>query len=88
MCCAAPTLRGIGLVDDPSAVSPGYMAETVWDGLDLIGYSVAVHYQSKDKQGDAIDRTIAYWQSRNMPYRTLRDGEVLVVDGDATEVVA
>jgi len=41
----------------------------------------------KGPQGDAIDRTIAFWKFRNIPYRTLRDGEVLVVDGRVTEVV-
>jgi dipeptidase E len=86
-CCAAPTLRGIELVDEPSATAQGYMIETIWEGLGLIDYSIAVHYGSEDGQGTAIERAIEYWKSQNMPYITLRDGEALVVDGDRPEVV-
>jgi dipeptidase E len=87
VCCATPTLRGIEIVDDPNAAPPGYMSETVGDGLGLINYNVAVHYGSQDAQGEAIERTIAYWKSQNMPYLTLSDGEVLVVDREKVEVV-
>ncbi len=87
VCCAAPTLRGIELVDDPSVAPPGYMRETVWDGLGLIDYNVAVHYGSQDAQGETVERTIAYWKSQGMPYLTLSDGEVLVVDHEKVEVV-
>jgi len=87
VCCAAPTLRGIELVDNPREVPKGYMNDTVWDGLGLIDHSIAVHYGSTGAQGAAIERTITYWQSHNMRYITLRDGEVLVVDGDRAEVV-
>lgn len=86
-CCAAPTLRGVEFVDDPGAVSPGYISEVVWDGLRLVDYSIGVHCGRKDAQGDAIERTIEYWKARNMPYVALRDGEVLVVDGEESEVV-
>lgn len=87
VCCAAPTLRGREFVDDPSDAPAGYTSETVWDGLGLIDYNVAVHDGSQDAQGEAIERVSAYWKSRNTPYRTLRDGEVLVIDRGSVEVV-
>ncbi len=88
VCCAGPTLRGVELVDDANALSAGYASETVWDGLGLIDHSVAVHYRSGSAESKRIERTIAYWKSQNMPYRTLRDGEALVIDGDRSEVVS
>jgi dipeptidase E len=87
VCCAAPTLRGVDLLDDPSAAPAGYLSETIWEGLGLIDYNVAVHYGSRGTQGEAIERTVAYWKSQNMSYLTLRDGEVLVADRDKVEVV-
>jgi dipeptidase E len=87
VCCASPTLRGIELVDDPSATADTYMIETVWEGLALVEHSIAVHYGSEDAQGEAIERTVAYWKSQNMTYLALRDGEALVVNGAKTEVV-
>ena len=76
-----PTLRGVEFVDDPTVTAAGYPGEPVWDGLGLIDYNVAVHYGSRGAQGKAIERTVAYWKSQNVPYLPLRDGEVLVVDG-------
>jgi peptidase E len=74
-------------VDDPAMTPAGYISEPVWEGLRLIDYNVAVHYGSQDAQGKAIERTVAYWKSQNVPYLTLRDREVLVVDGDKAEVM-
>jgi dipeptidase E len=86
-CCAAPTLRGIEFVDDPHADAEGYMIETLWDGLGLIDHCTAVHYKSSGAPGEGIDRAIAYWESQNIAYLTLRDGEAIVVDNDKTEVL-
>ncbi len=63
------------------------MHEAIWDGLGLISYNIAVHHQSKGAQGAAIERTLTYWQSHNIPYVTLREGEALLVDGNKAEVV-
>src|SRR5690606_10768500 len=43
---AAPTLRGIELIDDPAEVPAGYEAEPIWDGLGLIDYSIVPHFRS------------------------------------------
>ena len=86
-CCAAPTLRGIEFVDDPLADAGGYTVETLWDGLRLIDYCIAVHYGCQDAQGEGIERAIAYWKSQQTAYLTLRDGEAVVIDNNKTEVV-
>ena len=41
---ATPTLRGIHLVDPPAALAEGYPPEIIWDGLALVPYSIAPHY--------------------------------------------
>ncbi len=46
VCVITPTLHGAELVDDPTIVPEGYDEKFSWDGLRLINYNVAVHYQS------------------------------------------
>lgn len=79
-CVCAPTLHGLDLVDDVNAVhSP------LWDGLGLIDFSLAPHYGSRHPEANAIDRVVEHFRAHDMPYRTIADGEALVVrDGAVT----
>jgi len=86
-CCAAPSLRGIELVDDPSTVPECYSVQVIWDGLRLIDYHIAPHYQSAHSESVAIDNLIAFYQHQNLPYRALQDGEALIVDGNETSII-
>jgi dipeptidase E len=73
-CVCAPTLRGLELVDDVNAVhSP------MWAGLGLIDFSLAPHYGSPHPEAVAIDRVVDYFCAHDMPYRTISDGQALVV---------
>ncbi len=77
-CVCAPTLKGIDLLDDPEAVPVGYERETIWDGLSLIDYSIVPHYRS-DSDGSSATRTaVAYFVENNIPFRVLRDDEVII----------
>lgn len=75
---AAPTLRGIELIDDPAEVPAGYDPETVWDGLGLIDYAIVPHFRSPHPESAAAERAVRHMMSRGMRYRALRDGEVIV----------
>jgi dipeptidase E len=75
---AAPTLRGIELIDDPGEVPPGYDPEVVWDGLGLIDYSIVPHFRSPHPESAAAERAVRHMTGRGMRYRALRDGEVIV----------
>lgn len=75
---AAPTLRGIELIDDPDEVPAGYEAEVVWDGLGLIDYSIVPHFRSPHPESAAAERAVRHMMGRGMRYRALRDGEVIV----------
>ena len=81
-CVAAPTLRGAELVDDPSAVR-----EPIWDGLGLVDFSIAPHYRSPHPEAEPMERVVAHFEAHAMPYRTLRDGQAIVVNGDTTRLV-
>lgn len=73
-----PTLRGIHLVDPPEVVAQTYGTETLWDGLSLVPYCIAPHYDSPHPESGLIDHAIEYFRSHRMPFKALRDGEVIV----------
>jgi dipeptidase E len=83
----SPSLK-LEIVDDPIEVSEGYAPETLWDGLGLIDFAVAVHYDSDHPESALMDQEIAYYQKHNIPYKTLRDGEVIIKNGDSLEVLS
>jgi dipeptidase E len=84
---AAPDLHGLEIIDDPHDVPPGYAPEIVWDGLGLVEFAIAVHYKSDHRESPLTDKEIEYYEARGTPYRTLRDGEALVVQGSAMRIV-
>ncbi len=84
---ASGCLRGLELTDDPQDVPPGYDAAVVWDGLGFVPFALAVHFKSDHPESDSVDREIAFYEGNGIPYRTLRDGEVLIVHDGRERIV-
>jgi dipeptidase E len=78
ICVLSPTLHGLELVDDPNLISQGYDKEIIWDGLGIIDYSIAPHYKSDHPESGNIDKEVKYFIEHKMPFKTLRDGEVII----------
>jgi dipeptidase E len=79
-CVATPSLKGIDLMDEPERVTEGYDPAIVWEGLNLIGFHIVPHYDSAHPESEAADKVTMYMLDQAMPYRTMRDGDVLVRD--------
>ncbi len=79
---ATPTLQGVEFGDDPDVVPAGYPDEDLWDGLKLVPYSIVPHYES-DWEG--CERMIEVLEEDNIPYKTLNDHQVIVVNGGEDE---
>lgn len=77
-CVAAPTLRGVHLVDVPEASAEGYANGVIWDGLGLVPYSIAPHFKSNHSESGRVDAMVQYFVDNNMPFVALRDGEVII----------
>jgi dipeptidase E len=75
-----PTLRGIERVDPPDIIADGYDREVIWDGVGLVSYSLAPHYESNHPDARAIDAVVDYFIANHMPFRTLRDGDVILTE--------
>ena len=80
VCILGPTLRGIHLVDDPNQKPYGEQHPTIWEGLGIIDYVVAPHYKSNHPESEDIERVVQYFIESKVPYQTLRDGEVIIIE--------
>ena len=76
----APSMKGLELVDDPNIVPDGYKPEFSWDGLNILDYAVCVHYRSDHPESEMVEKEVEYYKENGTPYKTLRDGEVIVVN--------
>ena len=79
VCVLAPTLRGIELVDDPTVKPYGDDMETIFEGLNIIDYSIVPHYQSNHPESEKMETVVEYMKKNEIPFKTLKDGEVIVI---------
>lgn len=84
VCILAPSLHGIELVDPTDELAEGYDMDIVWDGLGILEYAVAPHYKSDHPESADIDKCVDYFKEKQISYKTLRDGEAIVIN-DSTE---
>jgi dipeptidase E len=80
-------LKGLEIIDDPRDVPAGYDAEIVWEGLGLIPFAIAVHFKSDHSESESVDREIVFYEANRIPYRTLRDGEALIIHDHTERIV-
>lgn len=78
-CVLSQTLKGYDIVDDPNLRTFGDY-ETMWEGLGIIDWQFAPHFDSDHHESDDVNKEIAYYEEHNMPYKKLRDGEVLIFE--------
>lgn len=86
-CVAGSGLRGIDLMDEPGEVAAGYDPAPIYDGLALVDFVIVPHFASDHPEADAATVAAAWLAERDIPHRTLRDGEAIVRVGEAMEVV-
>jgi dipeptidase E len=79
LCVISPTLDGVELVDDVNAVADGYDSDTIWDGYNLIDFYPIVHYKSDHPESELVDKELEYVKSKNRKFKTLRDGESIII---------
>ena len=77
-CVLAHSLKGIELADEPEKVTEVYGKEVIWDGIGLIDYSIAPHFDSDHPESQMINEAIKYFEQEGIPYKPLRDGEVII----------
>jgi dipeptidase E len=87
VCIAAPDLHGTEIVDDPNIVPEGYQPEFSWNGLGFLSYATSVHYKSDHPESIDVEKEVAYFQAHSIPFKTLRDGEAILIHGTKEEIL-
>lgn len=80
ICILSPSLKGLDIVDNPKEVHEAYNKDIMWEGLGIVDYSFAPHYQSDHPESSMVEKEVEYMKRNNIPYKTLRDGDVLLLD--------
>jgi dipeptidase E len=87
-CVLSPSLRGLELVDDADAVTRIYGSQPLWDGLALLHEAFVPHFHSPGHpETAAIELVVARYRAEGIAYRTLHDGQALLVNGPHTVIV-
>lgn len=84
------SIEGIELVDDSLPADNGsgqYKLKDKNKGLGVIDFSIAPHYKSDHFDSDRVMKLVAYYKANNVNFITLKDGEVLLIDGVSREVL-
>lgn len=79
-CVAGATLRGLHMMDEPYAVADGYDAEPQWQGMGLIDCTIVPHFRSDHPESGPAERAIAWLTETGLAFRTLADGESIIID--------
>jgi dipeptidase E len=79
-CVLGPTLKAYQTVDDPSLRPYPQQRETIWEGLGLVGFAFMPHFQSDHPESDAIAKEVEYCLAHGIPYRTVSDGEAIILN--------
>jgi dipeptidase E len=80
-CVLSPSLKGVELMDPPATAPKKYKAEIIWEGLGILDFSIAPHFESGVPESRQSREMVDYFEKHRIAYRTLCDGEAIVVDG-------
>lgn len=84
-CAISPSLDGVELVDDINAAADGYDDFEVREGYGLIDFYPIVHFRSNHHESDDVEKEYEYVKTQGIKYKTFRDGDVYIVDGETAE---
>jgi len=80
ICVLAPSLRSLEIVDDPLINPYKGLTETIWEGLGILDYLIIPHYKSDHPEAMKVDETVEYCKKNNIAFKTLKDGEVIIIE--------
>ena len=79
ICVLAPDMRSLQIVDYPETPYKE-LKEIIWEGLGFLDYIILPHYDSDHPESADIDKEVEFCKKNNIPFKTLRDGEVIIIE--------
>jgi dipeptidase E len=85
-CVLAASLRGLELCDQPMDVLTAYGVQPLWDGLGVLDRAFVPHLDSPGHpETELTGEVAALYRREGRPFWALRDGQVVVVDGELSD---
>ncbi len=78
-CVLSPSLKSYEIVDKTDTPYEE-QKEVIWEGLGLIDFAFMPHWDSDHPESEGVEKEIEYCQENNVPYRAIRDGEVIIIE--------
>jgi len=78
-CVLSPDLKAYEIVDDATDTPYPELNEVIWEGLGLIDFAFMPHFDSDHPESEAVGREIELCKRNKIPYRAIRDGEVIIL---------
>lgn len=86
ICVLSRNLHGIDLADEPNK-DPYNYGEIIWEGIGLIDYMPVPHFDTPNHpESHLMYNVVSYLEENNLPYKTLKDGDVLLENIDEIRV--
>ncbi len=82
ICVLAPDFKALQQVDDPAQTPYKEIDEPIWTGLNILDYIILPHYRSDHPESEDIEKEAEYCEENDIPYKTLKDGKVIIMDED------
>lgn len=80
ICVLAPDFKGLQQVDDPYANPYKESEDIIWEGLGILDYLILPHYKSDHPESADIDKEVDFCKKNSIPFKTLKDGEVIIIE--------
>jgi dipeptidase E len=80
VCVTGPDLDGIHLMDEQEVIPEGYDASIPAETLGWVPWRIVPHWRSDHPEAPAAETAASYMEQRGLTHRTLRDGQVIIVD--------
>lgn len=75
----APSLEGLDKVDDPNIFPYNEIKKPIYEGLNILDYVIMPHYNSDHDESKLMDEEIEYCEKNDIKYKTLSDGDEIII---------
>ena len=79
-CVLSSDLKAYAIVDDSTDTPYEGLKEIILKGLGFIDFAFMPHFDSNHPESEKIAEEIEFCQQNNIPYKAIRDGEVIVIE--------
>jgi dipeptidase E len=80
VCVLSPTLESYQILDDATDTPFDGLDEVLWDGLNILNYTILPHFESDHSESENVSKALEYCKEHGLTYKTLRDGEVIITE--------